>query len=196
MLFLSYGKCTLFHVMMETVEGQAQGGLSQFPLKFNSGIMRGRFNPRDGQLYVSGLNVWQSSAARDGCFYRVRYTGKPATVPLELHASKQGMTITFNRPLNPQSATDAQNFSVERWNYAWTGAYGSPDISVANPRTRGRDLVFIDKLRLSPDRRTLTIDLPDMAPVMQMRIRYKITDEDGQTVGQEIYNTINRLGDG
>jgi hypothetical protein len=56
--------------------------------------------------------------------------------------------------------------------------------------------VFIDKLRLSPDRRTLTIDLPDMAPVMQMRIRYKITDGDGQTVGQEIYNTINRLGDG
>ncbi|HEX5176861.1 MAG TPA: hypothetical protein VFV83_07530, partial [Chthoniobacteraceae bacterium] len=146
-----------------------------------------------GQLYLSGLNVWQSSAAKDGCFYRVRYTGKMATVPLELHATKQGVAITFNRPLDPRGATDAQNFSVERWNYAWTGAYGSPDISVANPRRRGRDLVLIDNLELSPDKRTLLIALPEMAPVMQMRIRYKFPDAEGKSVEQEIYHTINRL---
>jgi hypothetical protein len=193
MLLLSYGKCALFSVMMERVGDQTQGGVCRFPLKFNSGIMRARFNPRDGQLYVSGLNVWQSSAAKDGCFYRVRYTGKAATVPLELHTTKQGVAITFNRPLDPQAATDAQNFSVERWNYAWTGAYGSPDISVANPKQRGRDLVFIDKLQLSADKRTLLIALPDMAPVMQMRIRYKFPDAEGAIVNQEIYSTINRL---
>jgi hypothetical protein len=193
MLFLSYGKCALFNVMMEMVGDQSQGGLCRFPLKFNSGIMRARFNPQDGQLYVSGLNVWQSSAAKDGCFYRVRYTGKTATVPLELHATRQGVAITFNRPLDPRGATDAQNFSVERWNYAWTGAYGSPDISAADSRKRGRDLVLIDSLELTPDKRTLLIALPEMAPVMQMRIRYKFPDAEGKSVEQEIYHTINRL---
>jgi len=193
MLFLSYGKCALFNVMMETVGDQLQGGLCRFPLKFNSGVMRARFNPRDGQLYLSGLNVWQSSAVKDGCFYRVRYTGKTATVPLDLHATAQGVAITFNRPLDARGATDRQNFSVERWNYAWTGAYGSPDISAADPKKRGRDLVFIDKLQLSADKKTLLIALPEMAPVMQMRIRYKFPNGDGEIVNQEIYETINRL---
>ena len=193
MLFLSYGKCALFNVLMEKVDGQMQGGLCRFPLKFSSGIMRARFSPADNQLYVSGLNVWQSSAARDGCFYRVRYTGKPVTMPLELHVLKEGVQIKFTEPLDARSATDAQNFSVERWNYAWTGAYGSPDVSVANPKHIGRDLVLIDRLTLSPDKRTLTIALPDMSPVMQMKIKYKISDALHRVVGQEIYNTINRV---
>ena len=82
MLQMSYGKCALFNVVWETVDGVAQGGLVRFPFKFPSGIMRGRFDPKDGQLYVSGLNVWQSDATKFGCFTRVRYTwAKPPPVP-------------------------------------------------------------------------------------------------------------------
>ncbi|MGV3533088.1 MAG: DUF6797 domain-containing protein, partial [Chthoniobacteraceae bacterium] len=50
MLHLSYGKCTLFNVLHETVDGVTQGGLAKFPIKFRSGIMRGKFSPKDGQL--------------------------------------------------------------------------------------------------------------------------------------------------
>src|SRR5262245_41115245 len=60
LLHTSYGKATLFHVLMETIDGQVQGGVWQFPLKFDSGIMRARFHPRDGQLYLSGLKGWQT----------------------------------------------------------------------------------------------------------------------------------------
>jgi hypothetical protein len=81
LLFMSYGKCTLFEVMIDKVEGARQAAMIQFPLKFNSGLMRGRFNPRDGQLYLSGLKGWQSSATRDGGLYRVRYTGGPVRMP-------------------------------------------------------------------------------------------------------------------
>jgi len=34
LLLESYGKCTLFDVMMEEVDGVAQAGMVQFPLKF------------------------------------------------------------------------------------------------------------------------------------------------------------------
>src|SRR5262249_51571545 len=47
MLHTSYGAATLLHVMHETVNGQIQGGVYTFPLSFASGIMRGRFSPKD-----------------------------------------------------------------------------------------------------------------------------------------------------
>lgn len=193
MLFMSYGKCSLFNVLREDVGGVEQGGLCRFPLKFKSGIMRGRFSPVDGQLYVSGLNVWQSNASKDGCFYRVRYTGKPVVRPVELHAAKNGIAITFTAPLDEKSATDAQNFAVQQWNYAWTGAYGSPDISVADPTKKQRDTLEVKSVKLSPDKKTLTLELPDVQPVMQMKIKFKINAADGQVLEQEIHNTIHKV---
>jgi hypothetical protein len=55
LLHTSYGKGALFLVMKENIGEQIQGGVVQFPLRFSSGIMRARFNPADGQLYVCGL---------------------------------------------------------------------------------------------------------------------------------------------
>ena len=193
MLHLSYGHCVLYGVLMETVDGVMQGGVVRFPFKFSSGIMRGRFHPKDGQLYVSGLSVWQSDAARVGCFSRVRYTGKPVTMPIEMRATTKGIELKFSGPLEEKSATDRQNFSVERWNYHWTGEYGSKDYSAAVPERTGKDLVLINAIRLAPDKQTLMLELPEMAPVMQMKIKYRITAADGRPVNQEIYNTINKL---
>ena len=192
MLQLSYGKCSLFSVLREEVDGVQQGGLVRFPLTFASGIMRGRFSPKDGQLYVSGLNVWQSNAGKFGCFTRVRYTGRTTTLPAELNALKTGVRITFTAPLDEKSAADAQNYSVERWNYKWTAAYGSPDFKVSNGKP-GRDQVAVDAVTLSPDRKTVTLTLPDMAPCMQMKIKYSITAADGAELAQEIHHTIHAL---
>jgi hypothetical protein len=155
--------------------------------------MRGQFSPKDGQLYVSGLNVWQSDASKFGCLYRVRYTGKPVTMPIGIRSSKAGVALQFTSPLDEQSATDAENFSVERWNYHWGPHYGSPDVSVLNPGRKGRDLVLIDSLKLSSDKKTLMIALPDMSPAMQMKIKYKIQSADGSAVDQEVYSTVNQL---
>ena len=196
MLHLSYGHCRLYGVAMETVDGVMQGAVIRFPFKFASGVMRGRFGPKDGQLYVTGLNVWQSDASKFGCFSRVRYTGKSVTMVNELHVLKEGVQLKFTAPLDEQSATDPQNFSVERWNYKWTGAYGSENYSVTDPTKHSgntADLVLIDKVTLGPDRQTLTIALPDMAPEMQMKIRFKIKSVDGKPVDQEIHNTIHRV---
>ncbi len=193
MLFMSYGKCSLFNVLQETVNGLPQGGLCRFPLNFKSGIMRGRFSPKDGQLYVSGLNVWQSSASKDGCFYRVRYTGKPTTVPVDLHVQKSSLQLTFTAPLDEKSATDAENYSVDQWNYLWTGNYGSPDVSALDAGRKGRDSLTIAGVNLSADKKTVTIELPDVKPVMQMKIKFKIKAADGSALDKEIFSTVNAV---
>ena len=105
-------------------------------------------------------------------------------------------SLKFTGALDEKSATDPQNFSVERWNYKWTGAYGSDNYSAAEPVKHGgntADLVLIEKIAISSDKRTLTLSLPDMSPVMQMKIRFKIQSADGKPVDQEIHNTIHRV---
>jgi hypothetical protein len=193
MLHLSYGRCLLYNVLAEEVEGVAQGAVAKLAGKFPSGIMRGRFGPKDGQLYVSGLNVWQSDAAKFGCFSRVRYTGKTVPQPVAIKTSKTGVTISFTAPLDSASAADKENWSVERWNYRWTGAYGSKDYSVAEPNKAGKDLVLIDSIQISEDKKSLTIMLPDMKPADQVKFSYRIKSADGRELSNEIYQTINRV---
>ena len=182
MLHMSYGKCVLYGVTQETVDGQQQGSLTAFPVKFRSGIQRGRFSPKDGQLYLSGLSVWQSSATKDGCFNRVRFTGKVAPYPTGFTTKANGVELTFNVPLDAASAGDIQNWNVEQWNYRWTGDYGSPDVSALDPKKNGKDLVAITKATVAPDKMSVFLELPDRMPVMQMKVQCNIKAADGTTV--------------
>ena len=193
-LFMSYGKCTLFHVMTEEVEGVTQAGMVQFPLKFQSGLMRARFHPRDGQLYASGLRGWQTSATRDGGLYRVRYTGKPVRAPVALHVKKTGVEITFSIPLDAVDAQDVGNYGVEVWNYIWSGNYGSPEISTIDPKNKQHDPLTVKSARLLRDGRTVFLEIPDLKPVDQMKIKFNLKSANGTAFTEEIYSTIHRLG--
>ncbi|MEY2881106.1 MAG: hypothetical protein RLZZ15_3486, partial [Verrucomicrobiota bacterium] len=193
LLHLSYGRAALFLVMDEEIGGVRQAGAVRFPLKFESGIMRARFNPADGQLYVCGFKGWQGDARRDGALQRVRYTGKPVALPTALHVKTGRIEITFAQPLDPKAAADAANFAVERWTYQWTKAYGSPEFSVARPGEKGHDPVEVRGAQLLADGRTVALDIPSLAPVMQMKIGVAIRALDGTPIECEIFNTIARV---
>ena len=92
--------------------------------------------------------------------------------------------------------TGRENWSVERWNYRWTGQYGSKDYSVADPTRTGKDLMVLDAVKLSADRRTVSLTLPEMAPAHQMKITYRIKSADGKSANNEIYQTIHKIPEG
>ena len=159
--------------------------------------MRARFNPADGQLYLCGLKAWQSRGARDGTFCRVRYTGQPVAMPCGLRVLPTGVELTFTQPLDPDTANDPDSFGVERWNYRWTEAYGSPEFSAADPAKQGRDEVTVKSAKLRADGRTVFLELDDFKPVMQMSIRYDLDTKPDQgaaaTMSDTLYMTINRV---
>ena len=193
LLFMSYGKCTLFEVMFHDMGVNKQAAMVQLPLKFYSGVMRGRFNPKDGQLYVCGLKGWQSSATRDGGFYRVRYTGQAAQLPVAFRAIADGMSVTFSQPLDAKSAGDAGNFAAERWNYNWTGGYGSPEVSVDDPSKNKHDKLEVTGAKLQADGKTVVLTIKDMKPADQLKLKFNLDAADGSEVAQEIYATVPRL---
>ena len=196
LLHLSYGKCKLFKVLIDrTDSGEIQGGVVRFPLKFDSGVMRARVNPADGQVYVAGLRGWQTDAATDACFHRVRYTGKPVYLPDAIKVLPNGIEISFTQPLDEELANDPDSFGVEQWNYRWTGEYGSDEYSAKDPRRKGRDTVKVKSAKLLPDGKTVFLEVEDFGPVMQMLIRYDLEANDGTVMRDEIACTINAVGD-
>ena len=194
MLHLSFGQCRMLLALTETVDGVYQGGTIQFPTTpsdFESGIMRGRFNPHDGQLYVSGLRGWQTRAIRDGCFQRVRYTGGPLHLPTDVKTFKNGIKLTFSEPLDRNFAEDPENYFVEQWNYRWSKEYGSPDFSVTNPQQQGRDQVSVESATVLDDGCSVFLEMPDRHPVNQISISWLLCGEDGYQFRGTFAHTIN-----
>ena len=222
LLHTSYGTCSLYLALVDQQDGHIQGGVVRFPVNFLTGIMRPKFNDHDGQLYVAGLRGWQTSAAADAAFQRVRYTGKPANMVTGLKVRKGGLDITFTDPVDPDDASDAESFDIEQWNYLWCSEYGSDDYSAAaedyqakvqelnklrqdrakngkeietltKSFAKGHDEVKVKAAKLSADGKTVSLEIPDLKPVMQMKIRARLQSADGKRVPVEIYNTINYI---
>ena len=193
MLSTSYGKSSLYEVIYESTDGIPQGGTIRLPLKFDSGIMRARFNPVDGQLYVCGLRGWQTTATRDGTLQRVRYTGKPVNIPIGIHVKHDGIEIDFSCRLDPETAADEQSYAIEQWNYLWRSEYGSPEFKVSNPKAAGHDVIDAKSAKLLPDGKSVFLEIPGLKPVMQMSIQMKLETADHSPVNWTVYNTINKV---
>jgi len=192
LLHLSYGQCSLYRIVYEVVDGVQQGGAIKIPVKFESGTLRARFSPVDGQLYVIGLKGWQTSGAKDACLQRVRYTGKPHNIPSSLNVTKEGIHISFPHPLKADLAADAASYSVHQWNYKWSSDYGSKDYKVSDG-SEGQDEVQIKSAKLSPDKKSVLLEIDGVKPVMQMKIKMDLESENGATVPDQITSTINTV---
>ena len=219
LLHLSYGTCSLFGVLPQEVsfngQPQMQGGVARFNVNFASGAMRARFNPLDGQLYVTGLRGWQSTATQNGCLQRVRYTGAATRMPIALNANKKGIKIDFTCEIDAKVAADVGNWNTEVWNYVWSSAYGSPDISTLEAKVaatelgndgklqfsksqmseRKHDPLTVKSATVSADRRSVFLEIVDLRPAMQMQLKYDIKSADGVELRGQVINTIHALAE-
>jgi putative heme-binding domain-containing protein len=186
LLSLSYGYGKVFVVLNEEVEGLHQGGVCELPIpQFPTGIMRGRFHPQSGQLFACGMFAWAGNQQQPGGLYRVRATGKPLRVPVQLHATRRGLRITFSTPLDRQAAADTHNYGVTTWTLKRTANYGSEHYNEKPSAISGATLLA--------DGKTVLLDIPHIQPTWCMEIRFAIRAADGAPVEGVIHNTIHRL---
>src|SRR5262249_25586084 len=100
----SYRARTPFLLLLHEVGGPPQGAIVPLAGEFLSGAHRGRFNPKDGQLYVSGMGGWGTYTVADGSFQRVRYTGDPVQLPCGFHIYQNGVLVKFTQPCDREAA--------------------------------------------------------------------------------------------
>lgn len=192
LLHFSFGQCTMLPVLREVVDGVAQGATIEWPLSFDSGVMRGRFSPHDGQLYVSGLKGWVSSAVNDGCLQRVRYTGQPVLTPVAMKSYRNGLALTFSAPLSKDMVEDAARYRVQRWDYRYGAEYGSEEYRDVKKGVVGRDDVDVISATVLDDGKTLFLEMDDFRPAMQYAITGQVANAAGQSAALAVYPTIHR----
>lgn len=122
----------IHRVFLEKVNGLYQGAMFPFLEGFQSGNIGLRIS-EDGKLFTSGSNRgWGARGGKTFAFERVDWTGE---VPFEIHemrALSDGFELTFTKPIDPASATDA-SFKMEAYTYIYQKAYGSPEVDQVTP---------------------------------------------------------------
>jgi putative heme-binding domain-containing protein len=189
MVHLSFGAGTYFLLLREKVDGQPQGAVVPMPGAFLSGAHRGRFNPKDGQLYVSGMAGWGTYTPLDGCFQRVRYTGDPVQLPVAFHAHENGVLVEFSRPLDRAVVSRPQSHFVQVWNYRYGPQYGSPELSTRHPGVAGHDPLPVRSAHVLADGRSLFLEIPDLQPVNQLHLHTRV--DEGRP--HDLFATVNKL---
>jgi putative heme-binding domain-containing protein len=186
LLNLSYGYGKVFLVPHEHVNGQVQGGMIELPLPtFPTGVMRGRFHPDDGQLYLCGMFAWAGNATYPGGLYRVRYSGESIGVATHLKAYTWGIELGFAEEIDQTSAEAVENYSIQAWDLKRTAKYGSEHY---NQRSWP-----VQSAHLSPDRKTVRLMIPQITPTWGMEIVYELKASEGKPLRGKIHNTIHQL---
>lgn len=188
LVHLSYGAGRHFLLLRDEVEGQAQGAIVPLIGEFRSGAHRARFNPHDGQLYVTGMGGWGTYTSDDGCFHRVRYTGGRVQLPSEFHVHENGVLIRFTSSVDAKYVADNSRHFAQAWNYRYSQGYGSPEFSTRHLGVVGHDALEIKRVHLVDDR-TVFVELPELQPVNTLHLALAI--EEGNI--QQIYVTVHKL---
>lgn len=189
LLHFSFGMGRHFLVLRDEVGERMQGAVVPLTGDFLSGVHRGRFSPHDGQLYVSGMTGWGSYTPQVGCFQRVRYTGDRAQFPVAFHVHQNGLTIRFSEPLDRKFAELSTNHFAQVWNYRYSAAYGSAELSPSHPGVPGHDPLEIASAHVLPDERTLFLELPDLQPVNQLHMRLRVDSGEAH----DLFATVHQL---
>jgi hypothetical protein len=184
LLNLSYGTGNAFVVTGEEVNGVWQGAVCELPMPaFATGIMRGRFGS-DGALYTCGMFAWAGNATSPGGFHRIRRTERPAYVPLQVHARKSALAVTFSEPLDAASVRP-DGFALTVWSLKRTASYGS--------KHHDERPLEITAARVESDGRTVVLTIPNLAPTHSYELLVKLRGADGAPIERNLHGTIHHL---
>ena len=191
---LSYGYGKWYQILLDSTGKRQQAATVPMEGQFLSGVVRAAKNPVDGQLYTVGLDGWGEYSTKDGCFHRVRFTGKQMYKPVSYKTYYNGLKIDFPVKLNGESVKNIKNYFAQQWDYLHSRTYGSPEFSVSQPDKLGHDILAIKSVQLLEGGRSIFVEIPKLHPVMQMHIRMHLKGSDNTEFKTDIFPTIIELG--
>ena len=191
-VLLSFNPPRLFQVHPDSDEFVSQGGVTPLPLSLDDPLLKGAVNPVDGLLYLTGFNIWGTKAKGKTFLGRVRSNPeKVLSAPVDLRAGKRGILLRFSRPLDPETALKKDAYSVRRWNYKRSSKYGSPNYKLDG--SPGSEDLPVSSIKLSRDKKTVFVGIPDMREVMQMEVSFDLAAQDRSPIKNKSFLTVHLL---
>jgi mono/diheme cytochrome c family protein len=193
LIHIGFNSPEIFRVLLDQRTGRLQAAVVSVTRDFDFPTLNGSVNPADGRLYLTGFQIlgWGTTATRLAGLGRVRYTGAEFTGPREVVAMQPGMLLRFDVALDEEAATNPDNFSVTSWHYKRTYNYGSPQFKADG--SNGIDRLAPSRAYVSSDRRAVFVAVPQMTPVMQMRVAWSLKASGGRAFQDSAYFTPHQL---
>jgi hypothetical protein len=189
LVHIAFNRPELFRVILNERGAKPQAAVVSITQAFDFPPLNGSVNPADGQLYLAGFQIlgWGTTATRLAGLGRVRYTGGVSTIPRDVVPMDKGVLLRFDTPLDAAKAGNPDNYSITSWHYQRTYRYGSPQFK--SDGTPGIDRLAPSGAYLSKDGRSVFVGVPDMKPVMQMRVAWSIGTTEGTVVQDSAFFT-------
>ncbi|HRH95621.1 MAG TPA: cytochrome c [Prosthecobacter sp.] len=185
LIHIGYNRPELFRVLMNTRFARPQAAVTSFSRNFDFPTLNAKVNPADGQLYVTGFQVWGTVVKKLSGLARVRYTGGERVLLKEVTPTDKGLLLRFNAKLDATLATNPDSYNAERWNYRRTPDYGSPHLKLDG--STGQEWMTASSAYLSQDGQSVLVGFPDMKVVNQMRIGWGLKGADGSPAQNAAY---------
>lgn len=190
MVHFSFGRPGIFRVLIDSLNGAVQGGVTPIETYYPAPVMKGEIHPKDGFLYIAGFNNYATNSLGISALTRLRYTGKPSYMLSAFQAVKEGIVLSFDSTLDERAVTDVTNYRLKRWDYKRTAQYGSGHYRLDG--TPGEEEQPVLAAYLSSDRKQILLLVPDMAEVDQMEVLYNLVDEGGNQMDGGLWFTLYR----
>jgi glucose/arabinose dehydrogenase/mono/diheme cytochrome c family protein len=189
LIHIGFNSPEIFRVLLDERTGRLQAAVVGVTREFDFPTLNGSVNPADGQLYLTGFQIlgWGTTATRLAGLGRVRFTGAEFTGPREVVPMQSGILLRFDVALDAEAAANPDNFSVTSWHYKRTYNYGSPQFRADG--SNGIDRLAPSRAYVSSDRRAVFVAVPQMSPVMQMRVAWSLKSSSGRPFQDSAYFT-------
>lgn len=175
----------IVRVMLEKVQGVFQGATTSFidSTGLKIGNNRLAFSP-EGDLWVGQTDHgWPG----DQGIQKITWNGSVPMEVLNMSLTETGFELTFTKPVDPELASQPENYNFERYYYKYHEAYGSDRYGIEE--------IKVTRAEVSDDHKKVSLQLEKLDPdfIYDMRIE-NLESESGDTlVHNRVYYTINRL---
>jgi hypothetical protein len=157
---------TLMRVASERIGDTDQGTMILFARNLASGIMRPCFLP-DGSLLLGQTGRgWQAKGGNEASLQRIIRDPSVNTADiLSVQTNKSGFTLHLTAPLAAAVTPETllPKIQLESWTYTDAVTYGSGE----NEKRKSN----IASLSISPDRKSISLEIPDFATPAQITNR-------------------------
>ncbi len=170
-----------FRCGLEEVDGELQGWCVDFIRGTASGTVKMSFDA-EGRLWSAQVGRgWLSKGGKRSALQYAKWDNQ--TQPFEIHnaaLTKTGFKITFTDRIGKKTTP-----KVSSWHYKYHSVYGSPKVDETE--------LPVTNYTLSPDRRTVTFDVPlTTGKVYALNFQEQKNTDSAQLGHNTVYYTLNK----
>ena len=191
-VLLSFNPPRLFQVHPDSDEFVSQGGVTPLPLSLDDPLLKGAVNPVDGLLYLTGFNIWGTKAKEKPFSVGSGPTLKKFCPLRSTFVPESVESFCVSPALStPSPPCKGCLFPCAAWNYKRTSKYGSPNYKLDG--SPGSEDLPVSSIKLSRDKKTVFVGIPDMREVMQMEVSFDLAAQDRSPIKNKSFLTVHLL---